>query len=358
MTRTGRNDLCPCGSGKKYKNCCLNKDRIAHLRDTSWIRDEQATVQKLLAFAQRPAFHSQMVVASNLFWNGNYGAAGLEAIERDEALRFADWYVFDYRMEGLGKRAVDLFAEEMGPTLLPEERERVRIWQDSYLSLYMIAGSSDSGLLPVLDLLQERGSSVSGGELGRPVMYRFCTGWEIRFKLWIMDRTLGGGPIVDLACHYFDQWRFLFDADPVRVKASGMTFSAGAPELPGVEPELDTATVLVEYDSGDVGMISVSWGLPRGTRGGGLEDLLAPHGVVTVHGLQKLTIARPGGEEVLDGLGNDMYLDQTRAFAQAVLAGAPVSTTGTDGLMALRVSLAAIESARTGEAVELADRDH
>jgi preprotein translocase subunit SecA len=25
--KTGRNDLCPCGSGKKYKKCCgLNKD--------------------------------------------------------------------------------------------------------------------------------------------------------------------------------------------------------------------------------------------------------------------------------------------------------------------------------------------
>jgi hypothetical protein len=23
----GRNDPCPCGSGKKYKKCCLNKDR-------------------------------------------------------------------------------------------------------------------------------------------------------------------------------------------------------------------------------------------------------------------------------------------------------------------------------------------
>jgi uncharacterized protein YecA (UPF0149 family) len=22
----GRNDPCPCGSGKKYKKCCLNKD--------------------------------------------------------------------------------------------------------------------------------------------------------------------------------------------------------------------------------------------------------------------------------------------------------------------------------------------
>ena len=23
--KTGRNEPCPCGSGKKYKNCCLNK---------------------------------------------------------------------------------------------------------------------------------------------------------------------------------------------------------------------------------------------------------------------------------------------------------------------------------------------
>ena len=25
-TKVGRNDPCPCGSGKKYKNCCLDKD--------------------------------------------------------------------------------------------------------------------------------------------------------------------------------------------------------------------------------------------------------------------------------------------------------------------------------------------
>ncbi|MBI3327944.1 MAG: SEC-C domain-containing protein, partial [Nitrospinae bacterium] len=24
-TKVGRNDPCPCGSGKKYKYCCLNK---------------------------------------------------------------------------------------------------------------------------------------------------------------------------------------------------------------------------------------------------------------------------------------------------------------------------------------------
>jgi tetratricopeptide (TPR) repeat protein len=29
MTRTGRNDPCPCGSGKKYKRCCQEKDEAA-----------------------------------------------------------------------------------------------------------------------------------------------------------------------------------------------------------------------------------------------------------------------------------------------------------------------------------------
>ena len=29
MTKTGRNNPCPCGSGKKYKHCCLEKDQAA-----------------------------------------------------------------------------------------------------------------------------------------------------------------------------------------------------------------------------------------------------------------------------------------------------------------------------------------
>src|SRR5262249_29355107 len=27
--KTGRNDPCPCGSGRKYKHCCLEKDQAA-----------------------------------------------------------------------------------------------------------------------------------------------------------------------------------------------------------------------------------------------------------------------------------------------------------------------------------------
>ena len=35
--KTGRNDPCPCGSGRKYKHCCLNR------------RDAMPLSQKLLA---------------------------------------------------------------------------------------------------------------------------------------------------------------------------------------------------------------------------------------------------------------------------------------------------------------------
>lgn len=32
-TKIGRNDLCPCGSGKKYKKCCLRKPRVSNSQD-------------------------------------------------------------------------------------------------------------------------------------------------------------------------------------------------------------------------------------------------------------------------------------------------------------------------------------
>ncbi len=28
--KAGRNDPCPCGSGKKYKHCCYEKDSVKH----------------------------------------------------------------------------------------------------------------------------------------------------------------------------------------------------------------------------------------------------------------------------------------------------------------------------------------
>ena len=163
----GRNDPCPCGSGKKYKNCCLNRDRNRRIRDSAWRSDEQATLDRLLALAQRPDFQAQYVVAFSLFWNGTYGLEGLKALDREEVSRFLDWYLYDYRLEGSAKRLIDLFAEAAESRLSPPERERVRAWQSSYLSLYRITGPADEGGLPVVDVLQGEQAVVQDSGLGR-----------------------------------------------------------------------------------------------------------------------------------------------------------------------------------------------
>src|SRR5208283_1100519 len=42
--KAGRNDPCPCGSGKKYKKCCLAKDQEASLRETAVIAPPPSSV--------------------------------------------------------------------------------------------------------------------------------------------------------------------------------------------------------------------------------------------------------------------------------------------------------------------------
>lgn len=34
MAKLGRNDLCSCGSGRKYKKCCASKDESGGVRNT------------------------------------------------------------------------------------------------------------------------------------------------------------------------------------------------------------------------------------------------------------------------------------------------------------------------------------
>ena len=49
MAKPGRNDRCPCGSGKKYKACCLTTDETAEreqLTKAQAARDERATEKR------------------------------------------------------------------------------------------------------------------------------------------------------------------------------------------------------------------------------------------------------------------------------------------------------------------------
>lgn len=55
MAKTGRNDPCPCGSGNKYKKCCLTKDEAAEREQLAAAVQPPATPPYLSGIAEEIA---------------------------------------------------------------------------------------------------------------------------------------------------------------------------------------------------------------------------------------------------------------------------------------------------------------
>ncbi len=114
MSKVGRNDLCPCGSGKKYKKCCIDKPlpEMAQLSfkeylDNFWSYEEanamstEEIISKLqsmgIAFEKEvflrevETFYSAQQLSENWFETFKITAAG-----RDEDFPcFAAWVLWE-----------------------------------------------------------------------------------------------------------------------------------------------------------------------------------------------------------------------------------------------------------------------
>jgi tetratricopeptide (TPR) repeat protein len=69
MARPGRNDRCPCGSGKKYKACCLTRDEAAErerLAAEQAGRDERAEARRLEQRKERDAIAADFAASADL----------------------------------------------------------------------------------------------------------------------------------------------------------------------------------------------------------------------------------------------------------------------------------------------------
>lgn len=79
-TRIGRNDICPCGSGKKYKKCCLSKesksiqDEIKLLHERLMAKQEQITEQQGLG----------RKIISTIFKDKRFVAVGKKLFHNDK----------------------------------------------------------------------------------------------------------------------------------------------------------------------------------------------------------------------------------------------------------------------------------
>ncbi len=154
MPKVQRNDPCPCGSGKKYKQCCMLKERDQQSKTVVGQREHSELYSELLAFAKAPALTKDMLAAFESFWNGNYGPKALWALPSQDVARFIDWFVFDYPTWDSRKRVIELFAEAEGPRLSASKQELVNQWSNAVIGFYRVRSVAPNVSLHLEDMIQ------------------------------------------------------------------------------------------------------------------------------------------------------------------------------------------------------------
>jgi SEC-C motif len=140
MSTTGRNEPCPCGSGRKYKQCCGNGKYPSGVLAASSTRD--AALAKLLTFAFHPAFDSDHAVAEVMFWGNLIRDSSRQEFEwildsQDATIKYNTWFLFDWEAEDSGTVA-EIFLEEAAAELTPPEREFLQRLSNAPLRLYEV----------------------------------------------------------------------------------------------------------------------------------------------------------------------------------------------------------------------------
>lgn len=136
--KVGRNDPCPCGSGKKYKHCHWRIDREAERRQRELYLASERLVERLQDFVQQEHLAHEGIAAWELWWDNKVPMPLAKNVDPVERARFFDWFVLNFRTSRDRKRPAELFLDAFADELPDLERELLRQWVQTYLSVYEI----------------------------------------------------------------------------------------------------------------------------------------------------------------------------------------------------------------------------
>lgn len=168
MPAIGRNDPCPCGSGKKYKHCHLPIEEAARAEQLRLRRAVDTLMPKVIDAART----APEVVPDALqrFWNGKYAPeqiAELDDLEDRGADRFLTWLAFDYRFDD-GRTLVERLAEDSASLDLSEaERRLLPQWTGVGLRAFIVDAVRKGQDIEVHDLLSEQAYAIADSAASR-----------------------------------------------------------------------------------------------------------------------------------------------------------------------------------------------
>ena len=200
---------------------------------------------------------------------------------------------------------------------------------------------------------------VEAGYIGKPAAIRTRRGGTMprAWNDWYGKFDLSGGCILDLLIHDFDWLRWTF-GEVERVYAKG----ACAGKLPGY----DYALVTLRFRSGAIGHVEGTWNDPKGFKvaieiagDGGLADYnfnqpLGTPFTMALNPTEQTEVKPRGGVAVPESpTSSNPYQVELEHFLDCLDAGIPPSISPQDGMEAVRIALAALESIETGLPITL-----
>ena len=164
---------------------------------------------------------------------------------------------------------------------------------------------------------------------------------------WLADPARSGGPLLDQAVHSFDYARWVIGSPAVRVHCMAAGGAAG--------PATYTLTT-VRYANGAIAHVECGWAHPAARGFKLLAEIVGTEGRLSWsydHQMAGVLHPAEGDTEWWGALGNRGITAELRAFFDAVRAGGPSPVPAREASEAVRTSLAALESARTGRTIDL-----
>lgn len=141
----GRNDLCPCGSGKKYKKCCMRKDSMveaARMREERFFQVKTDLIMRIREFLREQLPFSEQHAVKQAF------DRELQSVKNKERLEyfFPVWEVKFYRYQN-GLTGLEWFYQTFEEKLKKEERELIETWLTLVPRLVQIVDKTDDGVI-------------------------------------------------------------------------------------------------------------------------------------------------------------------------------------------------------------------
>ncbi len=187
---------------------------------------------------------------------------------------------------------------------------------------------------------------VQSGAIGTPAAARMRRGGPTPKgqKEWFLDIKRSGGVLLDLVIHDFDWLRWtLGEVKFLYAKSVAVEHGNGP----------DYALTTLTFESGAVAHVEGTWMDPGGFRT--TFEVAGSEGLIEFDSRTSpaLRVSTPGNTLIdpSHAPDRDPYFLEMRGFVDAVRDGTTPAVSGEEGLHALAISLAALESAKTGKLV-------